>query len=89
VLPYLTLSGGNYYSPTVNVEGYTDIALRFINEVAGTTVTLQVSTDGIAWTDAKTWTLPTKTPAYVDYENTSNYVRVVSTADIEFTMLVN
>jgi hypothetical protein len=86
-LPYLTLSEGKYYSPTIDVRGYSDVSFRFMSEVDNSTVTIQESPDGIAWTDVSTYIIPHNKLVYINYTVNGGFVRVIANTDMEVSLL--
>lgn len=87
--PIFTLNStdGKYYSPTTDVTGFDIMTAVFVPQTDNITVTIQVSDDGLVWTDADSIVLPTKS---VPNEYTMNlehsHVRFIATGDIETTI---
>lgn len=71
----------------MDVRGYSGISFRFMTEVDDSTVTIQESPDGIAWTDVSTYIIPTHKLVYIDYTVNGGFVRVIASSDMEVTML--
>lgn len=82
------MSNGNYYSPTMDVRDYENVTFRFMSWIDESNVTIQESTDGLKWTDVSTYILPSNNLTYINYKVNGGFVRTVSTADIEVSLML-
>lgn len=85
--PYLTLSNGSWYSPTLDATDKTKATIRVFATVAGTQVTLQQASDAETWTNVTILTPPVNQFYYFDYTIAADFLRFVSTQDAEITVV--
>lgn len=71
----------------MDVRGNTDVSFRFMSEVDNSTVTIQESSDGIAWADVSTYIIPQNKLVYINYTVNGGFVRVVANTDMEVSLL--
>jgi hypothetical protein len=83
----LTLSNGTWYSPTLDAADKTKAVIRLFAVTSGTQVTLQKSTDAEAWTNVTTLSPPLNQFYYFDYAVTTDYLRIVSTKDVQVSIV--
>lgn len=81
------LSGSNWYSPTLDAQDKTKATIRLFAVAADTQVSVQQASDAETWATVTTLSPPVNQYYYFDYNLSSEYLRFVSTKDLEITVV--
>jgi peptidoglycan/xylan/chitin deacetylase (PgdA/CDA1 family) len=87
-IPFLTESGGTFYSPTIDVTECHATTLRLFTTEDETQITIHVSNDGLSWTILETMDLSPNTMVYHDLVLHSNFIRVLSNNKVEAVLTI-
>jgi hypothetical protein len=85
--PTMTLSGGTWYSPTLDAQDKTKAMIRLFAVAADTQVSIRQASDAESWTTVTTISAPVNQYYYFDYTLSSDYLQIVSTKDLEVTIV--